>query len=138
MLLLVSLDSLLRAVLSFVSFVKSANTGACFICAECWASCGYCSEGPGCPSSMICFHAPHPGPCWCVLLPSESVCVRHPAVPSAPRHTRQGSLQDVLITFYKTLDKTLHSDLKLSLISRWWCCCTIRISFPASSTHLRE
>lgn len=72
---------------SCVSFVKSANTGAGFVCAKCWGSCGYCGEWIWVLSLSGLF--PHTLGLIGILLPSESAYMCHPSTPSVARHTLQ-------------------------------------------------
>ena len=72
---------------SFVSFLKSANTGEYFICAKGWGYCGYCNEGDRVPSLNGLFPCPTP---WALLVSfchlSQAVCLTHPSpqLPDTP------------------------------------------------------
>lgn len=122
----------------YVSFVKSANTGECFICVECWGYCGYCGEWIWVPSLSGLFPCHIP---WALLVSfchlNQAMCIIQPPPPLPDSPGKVHYSWCVLITFPTPVGKNLDSDLKFSLISCLWCS-TRHFSFKFSPLNLRE
>lgn len=117
--------------LSFVSFVKSANTDECFVCAKCWGYCGYCGEWIWVPSLSGLFPCPIP---WALLVPfchlNQAMCITHRPPPLLDTPGKVRDSWCVLTTSRTPIGRSLEI---WSLA--WVFACAVVLGISASNSH---